>query len=71
MFYHTGDLPVHLTQVKSLLTMEELGPDGSLGKHSMLMDQGVTGATHGQDQHLLMGAQAPEQNNPKWEGRGL
>lgn len=51
--------------------MEELGPNGSLGKHPILMGQVVTGATHRQGQYLLLGAQAPGQNNPKREGRGF
>ena len=47
--------------------VEELGSNGSLGKHPILMGQVVTGATHGQGQHLLLGAQAQGQNNPETE----
>ena len=51
--------------------MEELGPNGSLGKHPILMSQVVTGATHRQGQYLLLGAQAPGQNNPRGKEEGF
>lgn len=68
MFYNAHDLSGHLTQVKSLLITEEPGPSGSLGKHPILINQGARGATHGQGQHLLLGAQPPGQSTRKWEG---
>lgn len=58
---------IHLTQE---LIMRELDKD-SLGKHSILMGQGVTGATHRQEQPLLLEAQAPERNNLKRERRAF
>lgn len=42
----THMISAHLTQV--FAHRGGVGPSGSLGKHSILMDQGVTGISHGQ-----------------------